>query len=160
MSLPHKWSYPTLLQVGLELHHGSCSRQMLISHSVQISRQGKVKTNLKCINKSKTNYYRICSWREKSTSFCRHAAWASSSSMRSLAADSSSTFSYFTCWAKPNPMHLKGELEPRDLVAFFSDLFDNALQELALEELMERPSGLTCSAMASNALNWFKITQT
>lgn len=52
----------------------------------------------------------------------------------------------------PNPMHLKGEPEPLDFVAYFSDLFD--------EEFMTRlewPSGLTCSAMASNALNCFYI---
>jgi hypothetical protein len=48
-------------------------------------------------------------------------------------------------------MHLKGELEPLDLAAFFSDLFD---EELMLWEIW--PSGFTCSTMASNALNCFQ----
>ena len=87
----------------------------------------------------------------KPTSFYRRTAKDSSSSIRSLAAARSSSFSYLICCAKPKPMHLKGESEPLDLAAFFSDLFD--------EELMlwvKWPSGFTCSTMPSNALNCFQ----
>jgi hypothetical protein len=66
-------------------------------------------------------------WSVKPTSFCRLTAKDSSSSIRSLAAARSSSFSYFICCAKPKPMHLKGESEPLDLAAFFSDLFDEEL---------------------------------
>lgn len=88
------------------------------------------------------------------TSFCRHAAKASSSSMRSLPAKSSSSFSDFICCTNPNPMHLKGEPEPLDFEAFFSTLLDEEFWTR-----LERPSCLTCSTMVSNALNCFQVSE-
>lgn len=85
------------------------------------------------------------------TSFCLLAAKDSSSSMRFLAAERSSSFSDFICCAKPNPMHLKGEPDPRGLVAYLSVLFEEELVTY-----MECPSGLTCSAIASKNLNYYK----
>lgn len=51
-------------------------------------------------------------------------------------------------------MHLKGEPEPLDFEAFFSDLFDDEFCTW-----VEKPSGLTCSTMASNALNCFQVSE-
>lgn len=83
------------------------------------------------------------------TSFCLLTAKDSSSSMRFLAAESSSYFSDFICCAKPNPMHLKGEPDPRGLTAPLSILFEEELLTC-----VEFPSGLTCSAIASKDLNY------
>lgn len=90
------------------------------------------------------------------TSFCLLAAKASSSSIRSLpAVSSSSSLSDFICCTKPNPMHLKGEPEPLGLEPVFSNLLDEFV--LCGAELMllvdDDPSNLTCSAMTSSALN-------
>lgn len=91
--------------------------------------------------------------KEKVTSFCRHTAKDSNSSIRDLAAASSSTFSDFICCVMPSPMHLKGDPEPRGLVAFLSALFDEDI----LLKVDKVPSGFTCSAIASSALNCFKL---
>lgn len=87
----------------------------------------------------------------RNTSFCLLTANDSSSSIRLLAAESSSSFSDFICCAKPNPMHLKGEPDPRGLAAYLSILFEEELVTY-----VECPSGLTCSAITSKDLNYYR----
>lgn len=102
------------------------------------------------INIKRISSNKICI--KPTTSFCRLAAKASSSSIRALPALSSSSLSDFICCTKPNPIHLKGEPDPLDFDAFFSNFLDGEFAAW-----VGWPSGLTCSAMASNALNCFQV---